>query len=134
MDAKGRFSLPAKHRKELPEHLLIAKAPDEKFPHLRIYSAEEYDEWVDSVFESLGGFKATDPKHDYLRSELRDNTEDAVFDSVGRISVSKDLRKYAFLDKTVVVRGADTHVQVWDAEQLEKYQKEFQSVNVFSMH
>jgi MraZ protein len=140
MDTKGRFSLPAEHRRELPENLLIARAPQKEFPHLRIYGAKQYDEWVTEVLADAEKYAASYENReqvraarDYLRSQQYARTEKASWDEAGRLRISKDLRDYAALDKQVVVLGAGTHVQVWNAAELEKYRKHFEDINPFNL-
>ncbi|MDR1713191.1 MAG: hypothetical protein LBR39_03440 [Coriobacteriales bacterium] len=131
MDDKGRVSLPSEYRRALPEDLLVAMAPDKGFPHLRIYSKEDYSAWVDSIFEAKGGFKANKAEHDFLKGEMFANTRKLTLDSKYRISIHPELRKYASLQDEVVIRGAGDHVQIWDAEALARYRSSFSAVSIF---
>ena len=49
-------------------------------------------------------------------------------DKQGRVPVSKRLIEYAGLSKDVVLVGANTRLEIWDAEEWNKYQDELQDV------
>ena len=49
---------------------------------------------------------------------------DDVPDRQGRITVPQKLREYAGLDRDCVVIGANTRVEVWDAEAWRSYEAE----------
>jgi MraZ protein len=113
MDAKGRVSLPAKHRRILPDDLVIVRSPDEAFPSLWIYSNEAYDAWADMVIESKGGFQANSASQYHLERELYGRKEAIACDQAGRILIPQELRRYASLEKSVVIIGARNHIEIW---------------------
>jgi len=123
MDAKGRTSLPARHRKVLPDELVIMRAPDETFPCLWILSEEEHKKWAESLFESKGGFQANSKSGNYFKHKLFGSKQYVTVDQAGRMLIPAKLRQFASLDKTIVIVGADDHIELWDEDLLEKYEE-----------
>jgi MraZ protein len=119
VDVKGRVSLPAKYRKLLPEELVLAKSPNRAFPSLVLYPADGFDEWIDNVMESKGGYKANNQQMDDILEEYYENSEDVRVDGIGRISIPSDLRSYASIGKEVVISGAKDHLVLRSAESWE---------------
>jgi MraZ protein len=136
MDAKGRVSLPAKHRRVLPDDLVIVRSPDEDFPSLWIYSNDAYDAWAEAVIESKGGYKANSASQYHLERELYGRKEGIGCDQAGRILIPQDLRQYASLERSVVIIGARNHVEIWDPDVLEqsnKFYRESQQVKILDL-
>jgi MraZ protein len=136
MDAKGRVSLPAKHRRILPEDLVIVPSPEKGFPSLWIYSDEAYDAWAESVMESKGGPQANSKSQYYLRRQLYGKKEEISCDTAGRILVPQELRKYASLEKSVVIIGAGNHVEIWNPDILEQsdaFYREEQHIEILDL-
>jgi MraZ protein len=136
LDVKGRVSLPAKHRKVLPDDLVIVPSPDRAFPSLWIYSNDAYNAWVEAVVESKGGFQANSASQYHLARVLYGKKEDIRCDSAGRILIPQELRKYASLEKSVVIIGAGNHIEIWNPELLEQsdtFYTETQHVEIFDL-
>jgi MraZ protein len=132
VDTKGRVSLPAKYRKLLPEELVLAKSPNTDIPSLVIYPEEAFIEWIDSVMESKGGYKANNQSLDDINEEYYENSEDVKVDSIGRISIPPDLRKYAGIEKDVVISGVKDHLVLRSVEAWEKNcQRRTQAATVY---
>jgi MraZ protein len=131
MDAKGRVSLPAKHRRALPEELVVIKSPHSDFPSLRVYSEAEYDAWIIRMTEAKS-MAADDAELDLLISDLHAQVVEVKVDPAGRILIPAHLRQEAALTKSVAVRGAGDHVELWDPQILESYKATRATVNVFS--
>ena len=104
LDAKGRLSLPAPLREELGEHV-------------RVFSAEAFDKWVEGLFagrEGHEGFNPRDINDQKLMRAINKRTTSMDVDSAGRIGLSESLRKQANLDREVTVVGNYDHLEVWD--------------------
>lgn len=114
LDQKGRFFLPAKFREELSEGLVITRQQDRC---LAIYPKSVFEA------EALQASKApaTIQKiRDYQRM-LAAGATDEVPDKQGRLMIPAHLRKYASLDKELVVIGALNRVEIWDKSAWESY-------------
>ena len=106
IDAKGRLFIPAKLREELGVTFYLAMGVDEC---LAIYPQETWNRFTEK-FASLpmSQSKAMRP--------LFANAAKCELDSQGRIVVPQKLRKYAGLDKDVVIIGVSNRAEIWNAE------------------
>lgn len=131
VDDKGRMSVPSKHRKLLPEELVLAKHPDKDLPALVVYSEDGFDAWFDKLMESKGGEKANDLLQDRLLDEFYRDSVSVVCDSIGRISIPQSLRDHAGIGREVVVSGARDHLIIRTPETLEKIREADASNKVY---
>jgi MraZ protein len=108
LDAKGRLILPAKFRDDLEAGAFLAKSLD---GCLSLYTTEEFEKVAHDMQETArrGG-----AERNVVRSFAAGATE-ATPDRQGRITVPSHLRTYAGLDREIVVTGALTRIEIWDA-------------------
>lgn len=111
MDDRNRFILPAKIRDKLSGTIYITKAPVEKC--LNLYTEEEW-EIIAQKFSSLP--TGTDTNVGNLQRKIFGNAIDCDLDKQGRVSLSKTLSDYAGISKDIVLVGANTKLEIWDAE------------------
>ena len=114
LDEKGRFFLSAKFRDELDDGLVITRGQDRC---LAIYPTETF---VEMTREIAKGSVSVKKVRDYQRM-LAAGASDTAPDKQGRVMIPPMLRRYAALNKEIVVVGAITRVEVWDATEWEKY-------------
>jgi MraZ protein len=131
VDIKGRVSLPAKYRKLLPEELVLVKSPDREIPALLLYSESGFEEWIDAVLESKGGYKANDKSMDKVIKEYYINSEDIHVDGIGRIGIPPALREYAGINKEVMICGARDHLELVSVELWEAFTADLESAEVY---
>ena len=129
LDAKGRVSLPSDFRKSLPKNLKVTQAPKETC--LFVFEADAFDAWVESLFDSQGGYNPANIDHDRARRLLNSRAANVEIDSAGRICISADLRSKAELQKEVVITGNSDHVEIWDAKRWDDFVSEFDLSSVF---
>jgi MraZ protein len=114
LDDKGRLALPARFRPELEGGLVICKGQTHC---LSIYGVTEFAH----VTEALRNAPVTDRRvRDYSRVLFASASHETP-DNQGRITVPAPLRVYAGLTKDCVVIGANTRIEVWDAEAWQAY-------------
>jgi MraZ protein len=108
LDVKGRIILPAKFRDDLAAGGFVAKSLD---GCLSLFTAEEFDKVAQDMQEKArrGG-----PERNAIRS-FAANAAEATPDRQGRITIPAHLRAFASLEREVVVAGALTRVEIWDA-------------------
>jgi MraZ protein len=121
MDPRGRVTFPAKYHRELHDDLVLVKSVEKNYPSLSIYPRDEYDQWVDRYFESLGGFNELSAKHVRMWTRLYKDCTDVTVDQAGRILIPANLREYAQLEKNVSIVGVRKFVQLWNPDILESY-------------
>jgi MraZ protein len=131
LNAQGRLSIPSKHRKVLPEQLVVAKSPDKSNPGLVGYPKEGYSQWFKEVLESKGGSQANSLEQFKLRDEFYGETEVVDFDGNGRILIPQFLRDYAHITTNVVISGMGSSLLIRTPEVYEESRKAFAETQVF---
>lgn len=121
LDEKGRFFLPAKFRDELADGLVITRSQDRC---LAIYPTATFVEMTQQVSTAPTTLKQV---RDFQRM-LAAGASDEVPDKQGRVTIPPMLRRYAGLDKDIVVVGAINRVEVWDVAAWEEYSAQQESV------
>ena len=109
VDAKGRLIIPSRFREELKNEFIVTKGLD---GCLFVFSQNEWNNFE----EKLKSLPLSDKNaRNFVRFFLSGATE-CEFDKQGRILVPASLRKYADLQKDVVLTGMDTRIELWSAE------------------
>ncbi len=114
LDDKGRLFLPAKYREELAEGLVITKGQERC---LYVFPVEEFQRITQALRTAPVTAKAV---RDYSRVFFA-SASDETPDKQGRITIPSSLRQYAGLDRDCVVIGANTRLEIWDAQAWETY-------------
>lgn len=115
LDEKGRFFLPAKFREELAEGLVISQG------HERCLTI-----WPQAAFQDYARSVSGPPTLKHVRDfqrMLAANASAEVPDKQGRITIPPPLRRYAGLEKDIVVVGSIDRVEVWDQAAWESYSR-----------
>ncbi len=109
LDAKGRMSVPAKHRDALlvqgEGRITLTKHPD---GCLLLFPRPEWETFRSRVA------KLPMDAHWWRRIFLG-NAVDLDLDGAGRILVSPELRAAADIEKEVILLGMGSHLELWDA-------------------
>ena len=106
IDAKGRLFIPAKLRTELGETFYLAMGVD---ACLAIYPQSTWD-------RSTEKFAPPPMSQSKPMRLLFANAAKCELDSQGRIVIPQKLRKYAGLDKDVVIIGVNDRAEIWSAD------------------
>ena len=106
IDAKGRLFIPAKLREELGVTFYLAMGVDEC---LAIYPQETWNRFTEK-FASLPMSQSA------AMRPLFANASKCELDSQGRIVIPQKLRKYAGLEKDVVIIGVNDRAEIWSAD------------------
>lgn len=114
LDDKGRITLPAKFREELEGGLVITKGQERC---LYVFPIAEFTRISESLRTAPVTAKAL---RDYSRVFFASASDDTP-DRQGRITVPQPLRDYAGLTQRCVVNGANTRVEIWDADRWDEY-------------
>ena len=117
LDERGRIILPSKLREDIFDTVYITQSTSEKCLHL--YSAEEWEK----VAEKVNGLHTATDRNAAAFVRLFFGKATAVsVDKQGRVPISKRLIEFAELSKDVVLVGANTRLEIWDAKAWEDYQ------------
>ncbi|MCK9510914.1 MAG: division/cell wall cluster transcriptional repressor MraZ [Pigmentiphaga sp.] len=112
LDAKGRISIPTRHRDALQNQaegqLTITRHPD---GCLLVYPRPVWVERRDQIVRFPMSARA-------LQRLLLGNAQDVDMDAAGRVLVAPELRSAAGLGRDVMLMGMGTHFELWDAAAL----------------
>jgi len=112
LDAKGRMSIPAKHRDALSQQC-EGRMTLTKHPHgcLLFFPRPVWEQHREQIAAWPMSARA------WQRIFLG-NACDVELDSAGRILISPELRAAVGLEKEVMMLGMGTHFEIWDAAKL----------------
>ena len=114
LDEKGRIILPAKFRDELASGLVLTRGQEHC---VYVFSQREFE----SLHEKIRQAPVTSKQaRDYLRVFLSGASAE-VPDKQNRVTIPTPLRSYAGLDRDLVVIGAGSRAEIWDADAWETY-------------
>ncbi len=108
LDAKGRMSVPTRHREALQQQaegrVTLTKHPD---GCLLLFPRPAWEVFRTRV--AALPYEATWTKRIFLG-----NAQDVEVDGAGRVLVSPELRAAASLEREVMLLGMGSHFEVWD--------------------
>jgi MraZ protein len=114
LDEKGRIILPAKFRDELASGLVLTRGQEHC---VYVFSQREFESLHDKIRQAPVTSKQA---RDYLRVFLSGASAE-VPDKQNRVTIPSTLRSYAGLDRDLVVIGAGSRAEIWDAQAWETY-------------
>jgi MraZ protein len=114
LDEKGRLFLPAKYRDELAPGLVITKGQERC---LYVFPLPEFGRITEALRTAPVTAKAV---RDYSRVFFA-SASDELPDKQGRVTIPAALRDYAGLQRDCVVIGANTRLEIWDAQSWTSY-------------
>ncbi len=117
LDDKGRLFLPAKFRDELSGGVVITKGQEHC---LYVFTRAAFSTKAEELQNaSLTSRSARDYGRMFFSSAY-----DELPDKTGRVSIPAGLRQYAGLDRDCAVIGANTRLEIWDAQAWAAYESE----------
>jgi MraZ protein len=117
LDDKGRLFLPARFRDELSEGVVITKGQERC---LFVFRRADFAAQGQALAAApLSARKARDYARMFFASAFDDTP-----DRQGRVTIPPQLRTYAGLRHECVVIGANTRLEIWDAEAWRAYEAE----------
>lgn len=117
LDSKGRLILPSDFREPLADGLVITVGPDHC---LKVHPRGDWQRVLDGLRE----LRSTDRNQRMYARMVTSQAHPEELDKQGRITIPSRLREYAGLDRDVAVMGADTWIELWDAQRWAAYREE----------
>ncbi|MCQ9615882.1 division/cell wall cluster transcriptional repressor MraZ [Paenalcaligenes niemegkensis] len=118
LDAKGRMSIPTRHRDALIEReqgrLTLTRHPD---GCLLVYPRSLWEQKRQQIAAFPMSARA-------LQRLLLGSAQDVDMDSAGRILVAPELRSAVGLEREAMLLGLGGHFELWNAAELERRQAE----------
>jgi MraZ protein len=116
IDSKKRVSIPSKFRKALGKKAVITRGLDNC---LVVYPINEWGKLTKKL-ESLPNSQID--ARGFVRIMLS-GAVDVKLDKLGRILIPDYLKKYAVLEKEVVVIGLSNKIEIWDEKRWKDYRQ-----------
>lgn len=116
LDAKGRLSVPTRHRDALgahePTQLTVTK-----HPHgcLMVFPRFEWEKFRDRI-------AALPMDAQWWKRIFLGNAMDVDMDATGRVLVSPELRAAAGISRDVILLGMGSYLELWDKASYEAYE------------
>ncbi|AVO49851.1 cell division/cell wall cluster transcriptional repressor MraZ [Melaminivora suipulveris] len=104
LDAKGRLSVPTRHRDALGSQITLTRHPD---GCLLVFPQPEWERFRDRV-------AALPMTAQWWKRIFLGNAMEVALDGTGRVLVSPELRAAASLARDAVLLGMGTHLELWD--------------------
>jgi MraZ protein len=118
LDAKGRVSIPTRHRDALVAQaegrLTLTRHPD---GCLLMYPRQEWEERRKAIAALPMSARA-------MQRLLLGNAQDVELDASGRILVAPELRNAVGMTRDVMMLGMGAHFELWDAASLARREAE----------
>ena len=112
IDVKGRVKLPNKFKDDFGKKIIVTRGIDRC---LFVFSEEKWRELNDKM-NTLTLAASLD-----IQRLLIGSKEELELDKQGRFLIPANLRKYAALDKDVVVVGIGTRAEIWNSDNWEAF-------------
>ena len=120
LDAKGRLTVPSRHRDALQassapaaSSLVLTAHPD---GCLLLYPEAAWEPIRDRVM----AFPSLDARFSVWKRLLVGFAEEVEIDAAWRVLISPELRKFANLEKPVMLVGQGSHFEIWNHDVWEK--------------
>lgn len=107
LDAKGRLIIPAKYREELGNEFIVTKGLKDC---LWVFPLSGWETFM----ESLSTLPKINVNTGKLLRHFSAGATCCELDKQGRILLPANLRKFADLDKDVVLAGVMERIEIWD--------------------
>lgn len=116
IDEKKRLAVPVKMRQALGPKGVISRGLDKC---LYLFTAKAWENWVGEIGKlSLAGADNRSFSRFFMTGAM-----EVELDNLGRILVPDFLKKYAGLNKKVVVAGVNDHIEIWDEDKWREYRE-----------
>ncbi len=119
LDNKNRLSLPAKFKAELKSGAVVTRGLDNC---LFVFTKNAWQKLAEKIInQPLGKADARGFSRIMLAGAM-----DVKLDNLGRILLPDYLKKYASLNKNVIVAGLYNRLEIWDEDNWRRYQAQME--------
>jgi MraZ protein len=118
MDAKGRVKLPSVWERDLGGRFMVTRGTGRM---LFIFSMEQWELFTKKLME----LPLMDKNAQALRRIFGAGARECEVDNQGRFLIPQRLREYADLGKDIIITGAFTWGEIWNAQAWEEYDQQF---------
>lgn len=122
LDKKGRLAVPSKFRPKIGAGAIITRGLDRC---LFVFGAQEWE----TLAQKLVALPLAQANSRAFVRLMLAGASDVKLDVQGRILIPEYLRKYARLERRVVVAGLYTRMELWDADAWQQYKEKTESAS-----
>lgn len=115
LDPKKRLAIPSKFRKELGDGAVVTRGLDNC---LFVFPRSRWDE----LAGQLAKLPLAQQNARSLARLFLSSAAEVEFDGLGRILIPEPLKRYAGLERDVVVAGVYNRLELWDRKKWQGYQ------------
>jgi MraZ protein len=115
LDPKKRLAVPSKFRKELGDGAVVTRGLDNC---LFVFPRERWHE----LAEQLSKLPLAQQNARSLARLFLSSATEVEFDGLGRILIPEHLKRYANLQREVVIAGVHSRLEIWDRKTWAAYQ------------
>lgn len=130
MDAKGRIGLPTRYHSRVlagcQGHFVITVDLREKC--LALYPLNEWE----TIEAGLNRLPGSDPESARIKRRIIGHATEVSMDASGRVLLSPELRKFAGLEKAVVLAGQGKKCEIWDKQAWDALQAQTEEIDISS--
>lgn len=114
LDSKNRLTIPVKLRLELGEKPILTRGLDNC---LFVYPRRDWELFM----EKLEKLPLSQAKARNFKRFILAGAQELDIDDMGRILISDAFKKYAKLEKSIIVIGVQDRIEIWDEKIWNKY-------------
>jgi len=119
IDKKGRVSVPAQFRSHLSSlglHSIIC------FPSFNQQCLEAWSQdRIEKISDAIDNLDPFEEKKDYFATSILSESVNLIFDTEGRISLSKKLLQHSKIKTSILFVGLGKTFQIWEPTLFEKF-------------
>ncbi len=119
LDNKNRLTLPKKFKNALGKKVFLTRGLDRS---LFLYSQNEWRR----ITEKISALSMTDENSRGFSRFFFAGASEIDVDKSGRILIPEHLKKFAYMNKEVVLTGVQSRVELWDKNMWIKYSKKME--------
>ncbi len=112
IDAKGRLKIPKYHQAQINKinkgNMVLSVHPDD--PCLLLYPLQEWQ----ILEKKVSALPSLNIHTKRLKRKLIGHASDCQLDSISRILIPATLRKYANINKKIMMSGQGNNFEIWD--------------------
>lgn len=131
MDAKGRIGLPTRYHERVRAVCqgAFVITVDLREHCLALYPLNEWE----MIEAGLNKLPVSDPQSARIKRRLLGYATEVALDASGRLLLSPELRKFAGLEKSVVLAGQGNKCEIWDKQAWDALQAQTEDIDISSV-
>ena len=119
IDKKGRVSVPASFRSHLNSLGYNSFISYPSFNHSALEACSQ--DMIEKLSKTIDSLNPFEEKRDFFATSVLSESENLIFDTEGRVSISNKLLSHAKIKGNVLFVGLGKTFQIWEPKNFEKF-------------